>query len=212
MNVVYVAGPFRAKDAWEIEQNIRRAETLALEVWRAGHAAICPHTGGRYYQGAAPDDMWLKGDFAILERCDAVLLVEGWQNSSGTLQEVEHAEGCGIPLFKSLDKLNEYLGKGKPKSRDDVLKMLGQASDFDEMHLSVATSRSAAYRQALSWEAWSLLHDLFRDLRQGARGKGMMLTERLAPVELSEKILDELADALYKEMRDRGIDLDAAFA
>lgn len=28
MKVIYVAGPFRAPNSWEIEQNIRRAEAL----------------------------------------------------------------------------------------------------------------------------------------------------------------------------------------
>jgi len=212
MNVVYVAGPFRADNAWEIEQNIRRAEALALEVWRAGHAAVCPHANNRFYQGAAPDDVWLKGDLAILERCDAVLLVKGWEGSKGTLQEIDHAEEYGVPVFKTLDRLNDHFEQSKSKTRDDVLRTIGQSSDFDEMHLCVATSRGAIYRQALSWEAWSLLHDLFRDLRQGARGKPMVLTDMQGSLELSEKKLDELADVLYREMRNRGIDLDNAFA
>ena len=32
MKVGYIAGPFRGPNSWEIENNIRRAETLALEV------------------------------------------------------------------------------------------------------------------------------------------------------------------------------------
>ena len=60
MKVVYIAGPFRGPNAWEIEQNIRRAESLALEVWRAGAAALCPYTNTRFFQGAAPDDVWLR--------------------------------------------------------------------------------------------------------------------------------------------------------
>jgi hypothetical protein len=52
MKLIYVAGPFRGKDAWEIECNIRRAESLALEVWRLGAACICPHPTPDF-QGAA---------------------------------------------------------------------------------------------------------------------------------------------------------------
>jgi len=33
MRVVYIAGPYRAPNAWEIEENIRRAERIALHIW-----------------------------------------------------------------------------------------------------------------------------------------------------------------------------------
>ena len=112
MKVVYVAGPFRGKDSWEMEQNIRRAEELALEVWRAGHAAICPHTNTRFFQGAAKDEVWLFGDLAILERCDAVLMTPNWERSEGAKAERQHAIIHHIPIFYSLEALNrETYGK-----------------------------------------------------------------------------------------------------
>lgn len=107
--VVYVAGPFRGPDSWAIECNIRRAETLALEVWRLGAAAICPHTNTRFYQGAAPDAVWLDGDLAILAKCDAVLLTPDWQRSSGARAEVDFARARGIPVFETLDELRLWL-------------------------------------------------------------------------------------------------------
>ena len=107
MKVVYVAGPFRGANSWEMEQNIRRAETLALEVWRAGFACICPHTNTRFYQGAAPDNVWLDGDLEIVKRCDAVVLTPDWQKSSGARAEVEFAVKHKIPVYFSLqDMLN----------------------------------------------------------------------------------------------------------
>lgn len=110
IRVVYVAGPFRAANSWEMEQNIRRAEALALDVWRTpGLAAICPHSNTRFYQGAAPDDVWLDGDLAILERCDAVLLVPGWEKSSGTRTEIEWARYVeSIPVFETIESLREW--------------------------------------------------------------------------------------------------------
>lgn len=105
MKVVYIAGPFRAANSWEIELNIRRAETLALEVWRQGCAAICPHTNTRFYQGAAPDEVWLEGDLAILRRCDAVLTTENWAQSSGARAEVSLAREIGIPVYHDLADL-----------------------------------------------------------------------------------------------------------
>lgn len=100
MKVVYVAGPYRGLDAWEVERNIRRAETVALELWRMGAAPICPHTSSRFFDGALPDDMFLRGDLAMLERCDGVVLVKGWEASAGTVAEVQHANKIGKPVFK----------------------------------------------------------------------------------------------------------------
>lgn len=106
MKIAYIAGPFRATNAWEIEQNIRRAEALSLEVWNVpGWCAICPHANTRFFQGAAPDKVWLDGDIEILRRCDAMILVPGWEKSSGTRAEVEVAIAFDIPVYDSVRTL-----------------------------------------------------------------------------------------------------------
>lgn len=112
MKVVYIAGPFRGKSAWAIENNIRRAEALALVVWRLGHAAICPHANTRHFQGAVPDDVWLKGDLEILRRCDAVVLTDYWTESSGAIDEVLEAIERGIPVFEMFVTLRNWLDYG----------------------------------------------------------------------------------------------------
>jgi nucleoside 2-deoxyribosyltransferase len=116
MKVVYVAGKFRGPSAWDIECNIRQAEALALEVWRMGAAALCPHTNTRFFQNAAPDDVWLQGDLVLLERCDAMITVDNWRDSSGACAEVEHAKANGIPVFHDLLSLNVFLF-GVPAAR-----------------------------------------------------------------------------------------------
>ena len=105
MKAIYVAGPFRASSVWEMEANIRRAEEVALEVWRKGYAAICPHAMTRFYQGALPDETWLDGDLEILSRCDGVLMVGEWWRSVGSRREQETAIRLEIPLYYSLDEL-----------------------------------------------------------------------------------------------------------
>lgn len=82
---------------------------MALEVWRAGAAAVCPHANTRFYQGAAPDEVWLAGDMEILSRCDAILVCPGWANSSGTVGEMIRAIKLKIPVFMDLDDLKGWL-------------------------------------------------------------------------------------------------------
>lgn len=112
MILVYVAGPFRASNSWDMEQNIRRAEALALEVWRAGAACICPHANTRFYQGAASDEVWLKGDLEMLSRCDAVLMTEDWKRSMGATAERNYALQLGIPVLSSIEELKGMLASG----------------------------------------------------------------------------------------------------
>lgn len=113
MKVVYVAGPFRGPDHWAIAQNIRRAEVLALEVWRLGAAAICPHANTAHFQNAAPDELWLEGDLEMLRRCDAIIMTPDWNRSSGATAEHAEATRCSIPIFYSAEALGEWL---KPES------------------------------------------------------------------------------------------------
>lgn len=109
MKLIFISGPFRAPNSWEIEKNIRRAEALALEVWKLGAAVICPHANTRFFQGAAEDDLWLKGDLEMLRRCDAVMLTDTWRGSAGAKTEVAEAQHRQIPVFERLGDLWEWL-------------------------------------------------------------------------------------------------------
>jgi hypothetical protein len=109
MKVVYVAGRFRADSHWGIVKNVRAAEALALEVWRLGAAALTPHMNTANFQGALPDQVWTDGTLALLEKCDAVVLVPGWEDSQGTRGEVRRAIDLGIPVFYELFGLESWL-------------------------------------------------------------------------------------------------------
>lgn len=98
---VFIAGPFRATSAWEVEKNIRNAEAVALAVDRAGGAAFCPHTNSRFFSGAADDSVWLELDLEWLAVSEAVLVLPGSESSSGTKGEIAEADNLGIPIFRA---------------------------------------------------------------------------------------------------------------
>ena len=112
MKVIFICGPFGATNSWVLEQNVRNAEALSFEVWRAGAAAICPHASSRYFLGSLPEEMFVAGYKEILKRCDAVLLVLNWEMSKGSVGEVEEAKRIGIPIFDSIYKLKVWLTGG----------------------------------------------------------------------------------------------------
>jgi hypothetical protein len=109
MKLIFIAGPFRGPSSWAIEQNVRRAEELARQVWHLGAAALCPHANTRFFQRAEPDDLWLHGSLEMLRRCDAVLMVPGWTYSAGARTEKTEAERHSIPVFTELTALAEWL-------------------------------------------------------------------------------------------------------
>ncbi len=127
MKLAYIAGPFRGKSHWDVACNVRSAETLALEVWRLGVAALCPHTNTAHFQDAAPDHVWLEGTLVMLRRCDAVVLTPDWRRSSGARAEVREAIKLGIPVFENFSNFR-YWADGFAES-GDVKSDLQEVSD-----------------------------------------------------------------------------------
>jgi hypothetical protein len=95
--LVYVAGPYRG----EVERNIQQAREIAIELWEAGHVALCPHLNTAHFEidCNVPDEAYLKGDLLILFRCDAVVASPDWSNSAGARKEIELAMRVGIPVY-----------------------------------------------------------------------------------------------------------------
>ncbi len=109
--LVYVAGPYRASNAWEVEQNVRAAEAHSLKVWEAGGVPVCPHTMTRYFDGALPDDTFLNGLIELMLRCDLVYVLPGWRKSEGTKAEIAEADQALIPVLFNFDELCESLNR-----------------------------------------------------------------------------------------------------
>ncbi len=109
--LVYVAGPYRASNAWLVEQNIRRAEAVAIQVAEVGCYPITPHTNTRgYFEHAQPDaDFWLQATLELMRRCDAVLMMPNWRESSGAIGEFNEAVRMGKPTLYTLDELQAWL-------------------------------------------------------------------------------------------------------
>lgn len=111
MKVVYIAGPFRGPTPWDVEQNIRRAEELALAVAEVGAMPLCPHTMTRYFDKQCNDSFWIEGTMELLRRCDAIIMTENWERSSGARGEYTEAQKLNFPIFHEvrIDELEEWL-------------------------------------------------------------------------------------------------------
>lgn len=113
MKVVYIIGPFRAPTHWEVEQNVRRAEALALEVANLGAMPLCPHANTRHFDGLLTDEFWLDGTMELGRRCDAAIVVDGWESSSWSKAEIADFDRRCATVFLNLKALAEWLA-GRP--------------------------------------------------------------------------------------------------
>lgn len=108
-SVNYIAGAYRGKTVSEIRNNIEKARAVAERVWAAGHVAICPHLNTAFMDGVAPDEVFLEGDLIILKFCKNMILVPGWEKSSGTKNEIEFAHKNHIEVYDSIERWEHYL-------------------------------------------------------------------------------------------------------
>ena len=109
VKVIYIAGPFRGANAWEVEQNIRRAEDLAYRVAELGAMPVCPHAITRHTDGFLPEHFWLNGTMELMRRCDAVIFTDDWERSEGARGERAEATRIGLPRFYEIEDLETWI-------------------------------------------------------------------------------------------------------
>jgi nucleoside 2-deoxyribosyltransferase len=111
MMVVYVAGPCRGKTLEERDGNIVRARRVAVKIWESGAVAFCPHLNTALFDGIMPEEQFLAGGLEMVRRCDAMVLVTGWQGSAETLAEIGMAKRLGKPVYTSVGEFLLLTGR-----------------------------------------------------------------------------------------------------
>lgn len=112
--LVYIAGPYRGANAWEVEQNIQRAEAIAADVFETGHYPLCVHTMYRNFDGTMTGQFWLDATMEMMRRCDVVLILPHSDNSEGTRGEMLEAMARRIPILHyrlAKDRLGQEIGE-----------------------------------------------------------------------------------------------------
>lgn len=99
--IVYIAGPMTGYP----EHNFPAFHSAA-EAWRAaGHTVISPAE----MDGPEPDhhklakvpwDWYLRRDLALLVTCDAVAMLDGWEDSQGASLERHVASKLNMAIFR----------------------------------------------------------------------------------------------------------------
>lgn len=99
MRLIYIVGPYRAEDTVGISRNIRHAREAAKRLWALGYAVICPHSNTAHFDGVVSDRAFIDGGLEMLTRCDAVYMLKGFWNSSGSLEELELAKELELDII-----------------------------------------------------------------------------------------------------------------
>jgi len=100
---IYLAAPYTLGDvAW----NIHRVFKVADQLVEKGHIPIIPHlTHFWHLVSPKPVRFWYEYDLHLLKMCDGLLRLDG--NSKGADNEVLVASGMGMPIYYSLEEVED---------------------------------------------------------------------------------------------------------
>jgi hypothetical protein len=107
-NVIYISGKLSAGN---IRENTSIARKAAVKLWELGYTVICPHLNTIDFHVDCDIDYtdYIEGDLVIIDRCDAILMLPGWQESRGALVEHYYAKEKGKKIFFSIEELEDFM-------------------------------------------------------------------------------------------------------
>lgn len=130
MRLVYLAGPYSADRPYDVWANIQEAHWDAahivsnFEEGRHDWYPVVPHLNSMLMDGLASYGYFLEGSMLLMEKCQAVCLLKGWQRSHGTRSEVLRAIELGLPIYVSATYLFCNLPMQVAHTEDPLVKIL----------------------------------------------------------------------------------------
>lgn len=102
--LLYVAGPYTGN----VEQNIKNAESVSIELIRSGFHVLTPHKNTAGYEQYEDGDIinyqtWIDLDLDLLSRCDAIYVMSNSENSNGVKKEIMFCEENDIEIIHEIE-------------------------------------------------------------------------------------------------------------
>lgn len=120
--IVFICAPYSARTGRDIAFNIRLARDYARQLAANELGFICPHTNSAHMHDIGDIEYWYEMYLAILEQCDAMLVVGRWQASVGCRAEIVFATKHSIPTFYNLTELYQWNGILRPTTLSNSIK------------------------------------------------------------------------------------------
>lgn len=113
MKKVYIAGKISSSNPLQFLENIRIGIRASTEMLLKGYAVFSPFLDYNLFlqlrDGEAISKEVIQGNsLEWLKVSDAVLVLPEWESSNGTLREIEKAIELGIPVFYTIETLENY--------------------------------------------------------------------------------------------------------
>ena len=99
---IYISGPITGIDPDRCELNFSLAKT-AIEA--KGHYGVSPWHIAKHLPESFEHRDYMDVDMVILEKMDALLLLDGWEESRGCTKEFGFACRTDLPVFYSIKEL-----------------------------------------------------------------------------------------------------------
>lgn len=135
---VYVAGAYNADNAPLMFNNMRKGMRICAELLKMGIIPFCPWLDfhfalvGDGFENTLTLEDFYEYSIAWELCCDYLLLVPGWENSAGTLNEIRIAEENNIPVFKDINELVAQILLDKGATLAMVESIFGEMNYFWE--------------------------------------------------------------------------------
>lgn len=109
--IIYISGAYMGKDEGKsIDENIRIARKMAITLWELGYTVICPHLNTQNFERDCKCnyDDYIEGDISLVKKSDGIMMLDNWKESNGASIERQAAFEDGIPVFYSIEQLEEW--------------------------------------------------------------------------------------------------------
>lgn len=101
---IYISGPITGID--ENRCDVTFGFTAAdLEI--RGHEPISPWHVAKMLPDSFSYEDYMDIDMVLLKKCDAILMLDGWEESRGATREFGYASRNDLPIFYSINEIPE---------------------------------------------------------------------------------------------------------